>query len=197
MRDAIRGGAKKVSAEVGEHFDRAKAALAEPPAHELEALISSADLPEIAADAPLSSLSRRLDHEGDLWRSVALRALSRAAWADRILQASGIVVGLGAIALAVIAALGALFGATLVAERLWLIGGALLSLAVGAALVTWLSGSIRRAQREIAREAMLRADLIELRLHRIGMVKALFHIDEEAGRQALLRLERDVSAPPK
>lgn len=197
MRDVVRGSAKKVSAEVGESFDRAKAALSEPPAPELEALFTSADLPEIAAADPIGSLALRLDHEADLWRSLALRALSRAALADRIVQTSGIVVGLGAIALAVIAGLGALFGATNVSERLWLICGALLALSVGVALVTWISGTIRRAQREIAREAMMRADLSELRLHRIGMVSALFQMDQDAGRQALLRLERDVSAPPK
>lgn len=197
MRDAIRGGAKKVSTEVGESLDRAKAALAEPSAPELEALFSSADLPEIVSADPIGSLAQRLDHEADLWRSLALRALSRAALADRIVQTSGIVVGLGAIALAVIAGLGALFGATNVAERLWMIGGALLALSVGVALVTWISGTIRNAQREIAREAMMRADLSELRLHRLGMVSALFQMDQEAGRQALLRLERDVSAPPK
>lgn len=197
MRDAIRGGAKKVSTEVGESLDRAKAALSEPSAPELEALFSSADLPEIVSADPIGSLAQRLDHEADLWRSLALRALSRAALADRIVQTSGIVVGLGAIALAVIAGLGALFGATNVAERLWMIGGALLALSVGVALVTWISGTIRNAQREIAREAMMRADLSELRLHRLGMVSALFQMDQEAGRQALLRLERDVSAPPK
>jgi hypothetical protein len=68
---------------------------------------------------------------------------------------------------------------------------------VGAALVTWISGNMRRGQRELARDAMLRADLAELRLHRIGVLTALLQMDPEAGRQSLVRLERDVSAPPR
>jgi hypothetical protein len=75
--------------------------------------------------------------------------------------------------------------------------GSLGALAVGAALVTWISGTIRRAQRELAREAMLRADLAELRLHRVGALVALLQADPDAGKQALMRFERDVSAPPR
>jgi hypothetical protein len=194
---AIRGGAERVSMHLGERLGQAKAALDEPASPELEALYQKTDLPELVASDPIGSLAVRLDREADLWRSLALRSLSRAGWADRIAQGTGIVVGLGAVALAVIAGLGALFGAEGSVDRVVLVGAALGALATGALLVTWISGTIRKAQRDLAREATLRADLAELRLHRIGVVTALLQIEPDAGRQALARLERDVSAPPR
>jgi hypothetical protein len=197
---AIRGGAETVSLHFGEGLGRAKAALdgaSGPGAPELEALYTSADLPQLSASDPLGSLAVRLDREADLWRSLAMRALTRAAWADRITQGAGVLVGIGALGLAVIAGLGVLFGASAGLDRLLLLGGALTSLAVGAALVTWISGNMRRGQRDLAREVMLRADMAELRLHRVGVVTALLQMDPEAGRQSVARLERDVSAPPR
>jgi hypothetical protein len=193
----IRGGAERVSAHFGEGFDRAKAALESPAAPELEALYENTNLPQLVATDPINSLALRLDRESDLWRSLALRFLSRAAWADRITQGAGVLAGLGAVALAVIAGIGMLFGAGDVESRLGLMAGSLGALAVGAILVTWISGTIRRAQRDLAREAMLRADLAELRLHRVGALTALLQADPEAGKQALMRFERDVSAPPR
>jgi hypothetical protein len=193
----IRGGAEKMSTHLGEGFDRARAALDAPAAPELEALYKETNLPQIVASDPIGSLALRLDGESDLWRGLALRFLARAAWADRITQAAGVLAGLGAVALAVIAGVGALFGAGDVQSRLWLMAGSLGALVVGSALVTWISGTIRRAQRDLAREAMRRADLAELRLHRVGALTALLQADPEAGKQALMRLERDVSAPPR
>jgi hypothetical protein len=194
---AIRGGAERVSVHLGERLDQAKAAFDSPSSPELEALYQKTDLPQLVASDPIGSLAVRLDREADLWRSLALRALARAGWADRIAQGTGIVVGLGAVALAVIAGLGALFGAEGSVDRVVLVGAALGALTTGALLVTWISGTIRKAQRDLAREATLRADLAELRLHRIGVVTALLQIEPDAGRQALARLERDVSAPPR
>jgi hypothetical protein len=197
VRDAIRGGAERVSGQLSEGFERAKAAFDAPSAPELEALYTKTELPELVASDPIGSLAVRLDGEADLWRSLALRAFARAAWADRITQGTGVVVGIGAVALAVVSSLGALFGAAGGLDRLLLTACALGALAAGAVLVTWISGTIRRAQRDLAREAMMRADLAELRLHRIGVVTALLAMEPEAGRQALGRLERDVSAPPR
>jgi hypothetical protein len=194
---AIQGGAERMSTHLGEGFDRAKAVLDSPAAPELEALYENTNLPQLVASDPIGSLALRLDGESDLWRSLALRFFARAAWADRITQGAGVLAGLGAVALAVIAGVGALFGAGDVESRLGLMAGSLGALAVGAALVTWISGTIRRAQRELAREAMLRADLAELRLHRVGALVALLQADPDAGKQALMRFERDVSAPPR
>lgn len=186
-----------MSTHLGEGFDRAKAALDSPAAPELEALYENTNLPPLVATDPIGSLAVRLDGEADLWRSLALRFFARAAWADRITQAAGVLAGLGAVALAVIAGVGALFGAGDVESRLGLMAGSLGALGAGAVLVTWISGTIRRAQRELAREAMLRADLAELRLHRVGALVALLQADPDAGKQALMRFERDVSAPSR
>lgn len=197
VRAAIRGSAERVSVHLGESFDKARAALDTPAAPELESLYQSADLPALIATDPIGSLALRLDRESDLWRSLALRALARAAWADRIAQGAGVLAGIGAVALAVITGFGVLFGAGGVEGRLALMCGSLGALAVGVGLVSWTSRGIRRAQRDLAREALLRADLAELRLHRVGMVSAQLQVDPEAGKQALARLERDVSAPPR
>jgi hypothetical protein len=197
LRAAIRGGAERVSSEVGDRLQRASVALDEPEGAEIDNLYSSADLPELEREDPIASLAQRLDGESDLFRNLALRALTRAGWADRIAQGAAVLTGLGAAALAVIAGIGALFGADGSLARVILIATSVGVLSVGAAVVSWISGSIRRAQRELARDAFARADLAELRLHRIGVVTALLQMDEPAGRQALARLERDVSAPPR
>jgi hypothetical protein len=182
---------------MGERLQKASDALEEPQGAELDGLYASADLPALDLADPIGSIVARLDRESDLFRGIALRALARAGWADRIAQGSSLFMGLGAAALAVIAALAALFGADSAWPRVLLLGSALSALSVGAGVVTLISSSVRRAQREIARDALERADLVELRLHRVGVVTALLQTDEASGKRALDRLERDVSAPPR
>lgn len=193
-RAAIQGGAVKVTSEMGQRLQKASDAFEAPPGVELDGLYSNADLPPIDLDDPMGSLVARLDRESDLLRGLALRALSRAGWADRVAQGAGLFMGLGAAALAIIAGLGALFGAEGASSRALLLFAALGALVVGAAVVTWISASIRKAQRDIARDAMERADLVEIRLHRISVVAAIGKCDDAEGRKALSRLERDVSA---
>jgi hypothetical protein len=56
-----------------------------------------------------------------------------------------------------------------------------------------VSASIRRTQREVVRDALLRADLAELRLHRIAIATASLNLDLERARETLVRLEKDVT----
>ncbi|MGZ3477348.1 MAG: hypothetical protein ACXWUG_28050, partial [Polyangiales bacterium] len=65
--------------------------------------------------------------------------------------------------------------------------------ALGAMVTTWASASIRRSQREIVRDALARADLAELRLHRVALAMASVKADPDRAREALARLEKDVT----
>jgi hypothetical protein len=146
----------------------------------MEGLLGSADLPDVGAEDAL-----------------AVRALARAAWVDRVAQLMAIFAALGALALAVVAALGALVGAGNAGGRALQVLSAIAALVTAPAVMAWISAGIRRSQRETAREAMARADLAELRLHRVGVVLATRALGEGAFRDALLRLERDASAPSR
>ena len=60
-----------------------------------------------------------------------------------------------------------------------------------------VSGRVRRAQREVVKDALARADLAELRLHRVSIVLASRKLEGDGYAAALLRLERDAGAPPR
>ena len=66
-------------------------------------------------------------------------------------------------------------------------------LAAGALLYLWIGNSIKRTQRESVKEALSRADLAELRLHRLAVVLAWKKTEPAAFREALARLEKDAS----
>jgi hypothetical protein len=195
LLDHTREQVGRAASRIGESLRHASDVLAAPAAGDVEGLLSSADLPELESPDPLSSLSRRLDREADLWRALALRALARAGWADRFTQAVAVLSAIGCVALAAVAAVSALFAAGSPGTRslLLLTGGAVLC--AGSAAVAWTAAGVRRAQHTIARDASRRGDLAELRLHRIGAILAIRQLAPEKLPQALERLEQDVSAP--
>jgi hypothetical protein len=188
-----RATARRVSAEMGRKLRDASSTLMEPAAGGLEGLFSGANLPEIDRADALQSLARRLDREGDLWRAVALRALARAGWADRFTQATAVVAAVGCVALAAVAALGGLFATASAADKSLLVLTGCVSLVAAGALVAATAAGIRRAQHVIAREALRRADLSELRLHRLAIALAAATAGPEALASALARLEQDVA----
>ncbi len=173
----------------------ASAALTPPQSSDLRALMSSVNLPAIQADDALQSLALRLDRESDYWRGLALRALTRAVWADRFTQAIAVLAAIGCVGLAITGGLGAAFGSGNLWARLALLLGGTVMLAAGAAVVAISSAGVRRAQRSIGSDAQARADLAELRLQRVAVVLAARQHDEQLFVEALARLEREVTAP--
>ena len=192
LAEGTKDAARHLGRDVGRGLRAASHAFDEPAGTKIEGLISEANLPALAGDDPLAELAARLDREGDLWRNLALRELARHAWAGRLAQIVAVVAVLGDAALACIAAMGALFGGEHAHEKLALILGGVASLTVGAIVVAWVSASSQRTQRAVAAEALARADVVELRLHRIGVALAARKIDPERARESLARLERDV-----
>ncbi len=166
--------------------------LGAPAGADVAALIAEANLPEVAPEDALSSLARRLDREADLWRNLALRELAHVAWANRIAHLASVATMIGVLALATVAALLAFFGAAAPERSLLLAVGALV-LVMGAGAALWLSSSVRKSQREVVRDALVRADLAELRLHRIAVAMAAMAATTDGARTALARLERDVT----
>jgi hypothetical protein len=171
---------------------RAQQALAGTAA-ELEALVKQSDLPSIDGADAVTELASRLDREADLWRSLAVRELARATWAGRVALGGAAGAVVGDLALATVGGFAALFGAEQWGPRaaLLLVAGVILTL--GAGIVALVCASIRRAQREIVRDALVRADLAELRLHRVAIVMAWRTGDPALFHEALARLERDAA----
>ncbi len=166
-------------------------ALADPTAEAASEILAQADLPEISAQDPLLSLALRLDREADLYRGVAMRQLARAAWMDRLGAIASVVCLVGVVVLASIAAFRALFALGDAISAIMLLGVAALLLLMGVFAVGRATSRIRGSQTQAAREALLRADLAEARLHRIAMVLALRESDEEAYNATLRVLEAD------
>jgi hypothetical protein len=193
VREALQEGAGQVASVIGGGLRRATAALSAPASSELDQLSSGTDLPEIAVEDALAALSVRLDREADFWRALALKAMSRAAWADRTSQFAAIVAVVGCAALAGITGLEAVFGGGSVRALLVLAGAT--ALVLGSAAAALVSSSIRRGQREISREALARADIAEIRLHRVAVVLAIRNDDRGSLPEALKRLEKDTAAP--
>jgi hypothetical protein len=193
VREAIEHGADHVASAIGQGMRKASDVLGAPASTEVEELMKGTDLPELDGDDAIVELARRLDREADFWRALALKALGRAAWADRSAHLTAVVAALGCTALAAVAGLEAVFGGAAIKGLLVLAGAA--ALLAGALMVAWVSSTIRKGQREIARESLTRADLSELRLHRVAVVMAIRKQDPTALPEALKRLERETSAP--
>jgi hypothetical protein len=164
---------------------------------EHDRMIGRADLPELVGDDPVGALSLRLDREADLWRALALGEIARATFVGRVVLTTAIFAFLGTVGLSVIGWAGAALGSGGAAARALLVGAGVLALAVGAGIVAWIGASIRTAHQRAARDAFARADLAELRLHRVAVVLALLRAEEGSARDALLRLERDTAAPTR
>lgn len=164
---------------------------------EFERLIGRSDLPELGDKDPIRTLGIRLDREADLWRAFALGALARAAWIDQVVQWVAIITFIGTLGLAFVGWAGALLGPAGSGQRALLVCAGVVALTVGAGLM-WLVGrSIRRANQQTARESLSRADLAELRLHRVAVLMGLRAHDANSFTEALQRLERDITLPPR
>jgi phosphoglycolate phosphatase-like HAD superfamily hydrolase len=141
----------------------------------------------------VESLALRLDREADLWRSVGLRELAQIGRTDRIGLVAAVVATLADLALAFVGGMTALFGAEGAVGRALLLLAAGFVATGGAAVVGLFTASNRKAQRARAAEALSRADLAELRLHRVGIALAVRKNDPAAYAAALERLERDAA----
>ncbi|MBI2393760.1 MAG: hypothetical protein HYV09_29585 [Deltaproteobacteria bacterium] len=179
-----------IARSVGQGLRRAGRELDAPANADVAALIAEANLPEVAMDDALSSLARRLDREADLWRNLAIRELAHVGWANRIAHLASTLTIVGVLVLAGFAAFESLFTAS--SGRAVLLAVAAGILALGAVVATAASASVRRSQREVVRDALVRADLAELRLHRIAVAVAATRADTPAEKEAIARLERDV-----
>ncbi len=154
--------------------------------------IAGTDLPALSDEDPITTLALRLDREADLYRGLAMRQLTRAAWMDRLGAIGAVIALLGVVVLAAIAGFRALFasdGAPFAA--LLLAVGALLLL-LGAAMLGRATARIRSSQAQAAREALVRSDLAEARLHRIAALLALKQIDPAHYQATIRDLERDM-----
>jgi hypothetical protein len=164
---------------------------------EHDRLIGRADLPDLVGDDPVAALGVRLDREADLWRAMALGEIARATFVGRVVLTTAILAFVGTVGLSIVGWAGAALGLGDAAARALLAGAGVLALAVGAGIVAWIGASIRAAHQRAARDAFARADLAELRLHRVAVVLALRRAEEGSSKDALLRLERDTAAPPR
>lgn len=182
--------ASKVAHTVGQGLRRAGRELDAPANADVAALIADSNLPEVAADDTLGSLARRLDREADLWRNLAIRELVHVAWANRIAHLASSLTMVGVLVLAGIGAFESLFAANSSRAIYLLVSAGVLAL--GALVATAASASVRRSQREVVRDALVRADLAELRLHRVAVAMASARA-EGSERESLVRLERDVT----
>jgi hypothetical protein len=178
----------RVRAGLGKVGDALRADEAAVPAE----LLSQADLPELVQGDALASLASRLDREADFWRSVAMRQLARAAWTERLGVSGSLLLLIGATVLAAIAAFRALFASDGGTATAMLLGVGLLVLLIAALAVGRLSSRLRQGQLEAVREALVRADLSEMRLHRVALLLELRATARDGFVAALTDLEADV-----
>jgi hypothetical protein len=171
---------------------RAARAVGAPRGTEVEALLGRTDLPALTGDDPLRELAERLDAEADLWRNLAFREMSRMGWSSKLITWLSILVLALDACLAGVAALGALFGAES-GDRALLVTVAGGVLTTGLAVVMGVLHVNRRSSRDLARSALARADLAELRLHRLGIALAWRRADAAKYLEALARLEQEAS----
>lgn len=183
-RDAAALGGRGLSSALG----GAEQLLAGPSGASVAGLLGETDLPELD-ERPLESLARRLDREADLWRSLALRQLAQADFALRGLYIVWTLALLASLGLAGLAVFTALVAPAEALARLALFGASGGAVGLGVAWSLWLHGRQRSARLEVARQALTRADLAELRLHRLALVLAQQGTAD--GPAALQRLEQD------
>lgn len=196
---ALQSGVAPVANRLGAAVDRGVSsvgrALEDPGGGLSSEILKQADLPELSSDTPLASLGIRLDREADLWRGVAMRQLARASWMERIAVSSSVIALIAVLVLSAIAAFRALFtgGSVGSGVALLLCVGALLTTA-GCLLLSRVASRIRHGQIEVAREALVRADLCELRLHRVAVLLEVRLTDGEGYRTSLQKLESELRA---
>ncbi len=155
-------------------------------------LLSQADLPEVLTEDALASLAKRLDREADFWRGVAMRQLARVAWTERLGVTSSLLLLVGGVVLGAIAAFRALFATEGGSSTAMLIGVGVGVLVTAAVVVNRLLRGLRQGQIDSVKEALRRADLSEMRLHRIAFLMELRQVGEGGYVAALTGLEADV-----
>ncbi|MFO0556958.1 MAG: hypothetical protein U0269_02955 [Polyangiales bacterium] len=190
LSSTVRSGAGTLAEGVSRGAGRVGAAFEAPADTELGALLGEANLPELEGD-PLEALARRLDREADLWRELSLRALARAAWADRVAQTAAVGAWLVTVATALVGLFSVLFGGPRSMQSILLVLASIACVLAGTGIVAWVSAGVRRTQGALAGAALERADLAELRLQRLAVVLALRHEDVSLFHRALARLESD------
>jgi hypothetical protein len=137
-------------------------------------------------------LGIRLDREADFWRGLAMRELTRAAWMDRLSISSTVVLLVGVLILASIAAFRALVASDAAIHVTILLGVSALLLVLGAITIQRATTKVRQGQLEVARDALVRSDLAESRLHRLAALIEMRTSDPEGYRTALRELEADM-----
>jgi hypothetical protein len=193
---AIRGGVAPVASRVGTAvragIGSVERALDDPGHSVSPELLAQADLPELEGEHPLVSMGVRLDREADLWRGMAMRQLARAAWTDRLAITTALFAFAGVLIFAAIAGFRAMFASD------GAVPVGLLLLTATALLIagTWTIGRawarIRQSQIEVARDALIRADLAEARLHRLAVLLEVRGLDPEGYPASLRAFEEDV-----
>lgn len=185
---AVGAGVKRGLGQVGVALRAEADESAQIPAE----LLKQADLPEVTAEDALGSLATRLDREADFWRGVAMRQLARAAWTERLGVTGSLLLLVGGVVLSAIAAFRALFATQGGSATAMLVGVGIGVLLVAAIAVGRLASGLRRGQMEAVRDALARADLAEVRLHRVALLIEMRVAAGEGYAAALAELESDV-----
>ena len=188
------GNAERTLQNVSRGLGYASRLAGAPAGTGIEGLLGDTNLPHLKGDRPLLELASRLDCEADLWRNLALRELARLEFRARTNGALVFVFLAADLALAALAGLGALFGSSAPWERAGLVATGAAIVTVAAARTAAQGARARRASEELVRSALARADIAELRLHRIGIAMAYEKTEEPRSLEALTRLERDATA---
>lgn len=190
--DLVQEGAGNVLDGLGHGLERAGAALATPENADVAALLPAADLPELGKDGPLGALASRLDREADLFRAVALRALARVGWVERIAQTLVVIAVACEIVVAAAAVFLATFGGAAEGRAGLLLVAALVVAAAGAGAAL-SAARMRTSQARVADDALARARSVEDRLFRVGIAMEWRSAGPVLYQDALARLERDAS----
>jgi hypothetical protein len=185
------GEAEEVIERIGQGVRSAARTLGPPSGTEVEGLISGTDLPSLGGDEPLRDIALRLDREADLWRNLAFRELARGVWIQKFTVAVALVVLAAEAALVGLGSLGVIFGDD--GSRVPLLAASATALLAGLGAFVGVVALQRRGQNEVVRSALRRADLAELRLHRVAFALAWDKVDRTRLGDALVRLERDAA----
>jgi hypothetical protein len=192
IRTGIAPVANKVGSAVQHGVSSVGKALEDPTGAMSSEVLQQTDLPEIEGDNSLVSLGIRLDRESDLWRGIAMRQLARAGWMDRLSIMSAVIALIALLVLGSIAAFRALFGSDAGAVPALLLGVGAVLVGIGTLIVSRAAAKIRQSQLEVARDALARSDLAEMRLHRLAVLLEMRAVDADAYRAALRELEVEI-----
>lgn len=193
---AIRGSVAPVASRVGTAvragIGSVERALDDPERSVSPELLKQADLPELEGGQPLASMAVRLDREADLWRTMAMRQLARAAWTDRLAVTSTLFALVAVLVLATIAGFRAMFASEGAVPIALLLLTATVLLIAGSLTIGRAWARVRHGQLEVARDALIRADLAEARLHRLAVLMEIRALDTQGYPASLHALEEDV-----